>query len=217
MKTFPNSLVKVAEDSIRNSIISGKLALGQKVTEQELAEQFNISKTPIREALQTLQREGLVEVRPRKGTFIFTFTEESITSLRGVRNALEQFALREAVRRDRTRLLRDIGENLQRSDILIEKNDIPSYTKIDREFHSFFFKYAQNLYLDKAYSAIGIHLQVLWRLAVDHLYQMDNVIKSVALHKTIANHILEDEIDQACESLAYHNNRISILNFPSII
>ena len=69
------SLAEIAEFKIVNMIIAGHLKLGSRVTEAELAEKLSISTAPVHQALQALNRLGVVIIKPRKGTYIFTFTK----------------------------------------------------------------------------------------------------------------------------------------------
>ena len=120
------SLLDIAEKELRKLIIQGDLALGQKITESELARRLGMSKTPVHEALKYLHREGLVQVRARQGTFVFDFTEDLVGSLLGVRAILESHAIEEAVRKNRGRLLHGLGENLKQtvlSGIPVEESD----------------------------------------------------------------------------------------------
>lgn len=207
-KSFPKSLVEVAANEVRDLIMKGELRLGQRVTEQELAARFGMSKTPMREALQLLQREGLVTVLPRQGTFVFNFTEELMAGLRGVRSLLETYALREAVKKNRGRLLHALGENIAKAKRLYEASGtVPPYFMLDSEFHASFFQFADNPFLDTAYSAIQPKLVVLWRLKVSGSYGLKHIAASIAGHEEIAGLILDGDIDAACAALDEHNNR----------
>ncbi len=207
-KSFPKSLVEVAANEVRDRIMNGELSLGQRVTEQELAARFGMSKTPMREALQLLQREGLVTVLPRKGTFVFNFTEELMAGLRGVRSLLETYALREAVKKNRGRLLHALGGNIAKARRLLEANGtVPSYFALDSEFHGSFFQFADNPFLDTAYSSIQPKLVVLWRLKLSVSYDHGQMALSITGHERVAELILAGEVDAACAELDLHNNR----------
>lgn len=198
----------IAEAEIRKLIVKGDLALGQRITEAELAKRFGMSKTPVHEALQHLQREGLVQVRPRQGTFIFTLTDDLVHSLLGVRNVLETYALREAVRKNRGRLLRSLGENIKQTVKIYEEGKISPYFKLDSAFHASFFDFADNPFLNAAYSAISIKTQVLWRLIfLSPEYSLEDVHSSLGDHQHIVTSIHAENLDAACEALTRHMYR----------
>ena len=93
----PQLLAELAEQSIRDAIVDGGLKLGEQVSEAQLALQLGVSKTPVREALLRLSRDGLVDVHPQRGTFVFRLTPDQVTQLCRYRAMVEVDALREAV------------------------------------------------------------------------------------------------------------------------
>ncbi len=80
--------------AIREAIRNGKLKPGQRLIETQLAEEMQISRFPIREALRYLEKEGLVETKPFKGTYVAQLTEQDIGKLYSFRSALEELAVR---------------------------------------------------------------------------------------------------------------------------
>jgi DNA-binding GntR family transcriptional regulator len=89
----PRSLAGLAYDSIRESIIEGRLAPGERLVETQLATELGMSRAPIREALARLAREHLVDERPRLGTFVRSLTSADLVDIYNVRYALEQAAV----------------------------------------------------------------------------------------------------------------------------
>lgn len=207
MEAFPTSLVVIAENEIRKLIVRGDLEMGQRVTEAELAKRFGMSKTPVREALQQLHREGLVQIRPRQGAFIFSFTEEMAESLRGLRIHLESYAMREAVRKNRGRLLKSIGENINQSAKVLGHGDVQGYLALDKAFHALFFLHADDQILNAAYGAISVKLQVLWRKLVASYSTLADWENSLTEHRRMAACLLENDFPGACRELACHSRR----------
>lgn len=93
------SLRRKAYNYIHAKIMSGDLPDGHQVSELSLAKEIGISRTPVREAVQQLQREGLVEQLPRLGTIVRTPERRDIVELYELREALEPFAVGLAARR----------------------------------------------------------------------------------------------------------------------
>ncbi|MDL2271747.1 GntR family transcriptional regulator [Desulfovibrio sp. OttesenSCG-928-I05] len=207
MEAFPTSLVVIAENEIRKLIVRGDLEMGRRVTEAELARRFGMSKTPVREALQQLHREGLVQIRPRQGAFIFSFTEEMAESLRGLRIHLESYAICEAVRKNRGRLLKSVGENIARSTNVLEQGDVQGYLALDKEFHALFFLHADDQILNAAYGAISVKLQVLWRKLVGTYSTLTDWEDSLAEHRRMVACILENDLPGAYRELDFHSRR----------
>src|SRR5687768_18315906 len=79
---------------MRRRIIRGDIQPGEPLSELALAEEFGVSRTPVREALKQLQTEGLIEIRPRVGTFVTTPSRREITELFEMKELLEGAAAR---------------------------------------------------------------------------------------------------------------------------
>ncbi len=89
----PKSLRQEATQKIRTAILEGRYAPNSILSENELAEEYSISRTPIREALRELSVKGLVRVLPKRGIIVTELTPREIMSLYQVREALECYAV----------------------------------------------------------------------------------------------------------------------------
>src|SRR5579864_9777932 len=88
-----------ATELIREAIIDGRLPPGQRLKEEELAQELGISRTPVREALLILQAEGLVTAVPNRGAVVRTYTESDLVDMYELRALLESFAAHQAAKR----------------------------------------------------------------------------------------------------------------------
>jgi DNA-binding GntR family transcriptional regulator len=88
------TLTDQALRQIREAIRSGKLKPGDRLLETQLAEEMHISRFPIREALRYLEKEGLVQTEPFKGTYVAQLTEKDMEELYSLRSAIEELAVR---------------------------------------------------------------------------------------------------------------------------
>ena len=80
-------------EGLKGMIVSGQLPQGAKLQENDLAELFQVSRTPVREALKLLRKDGLVESPGGKGLFVRVLTPKNVTDIFQVRQLLEGFAL----------------------------------------------------------------------------------------------------------------------------
>src|SRR5207247_11200915 len=85
-----------ATELIREAIIEGRLAPGQRLKEEELARELGISRTPVREALLMLQAEGLVDAAPNRGAVVRSHDADDLEDLYQLRALLEGYAARRA-------------------------------------------------------------------------------------------------------------------------
>lgn len=131
----PESLTERVYETIREAIVSRKLPPGDRVTEAKLAEQLQVSKTPVREALLQLEYIGLIESDGRRGGRIVTPSRDSIRCAYEIRIGLEAQAARIVAERsepERVGAARDHAEScLSRA----EKDDRSGFREFDRKFH----------------------------------------------------------------------------------
>ena len=88
--------------------MDGRLALGEALSELKLAAALNVSRTPVRDALTALQLQGLIDVRPQSGSFVFMPSEEDVAELAEFRRVMELTALRFCFARRRDEALRQM-------------------------------------------------------------------------------------------------------------
>src|SRR5258708_25458577 len=89
---YPN-LTELAYLQIKRYILEGSFSEGKKLTEDALAAQLGISKSPVREALNRLESEGLVSIEPRRGAYVRKFSLEEACEIYGLRELLETHAV----------------------------------------------------------------------------------------------------------------------------
>jgi DNA-binding GntR family transcriptional regulator len=93
---YAPSLVEMTSRRLRAEILSGELAPGQRLVEEQIRQRFAISRAPLREALRLLANEGLVEHLPRRGARVTELSDTDIDELFGLRALLERYAVSQA-------------------------------------------------------------------------------------------------------------------------
>src|SRR5579863_8001357 len=150
----PRSLTEMVIAQIRELIVSGRLVLGEQLSESALAEQLGVSRTPVREAFLRLETERLVEVRPQRGTFVFQYGVAELRDICELREVLETGALRIALSRNR----REAIERLEQETDAAEAAgviDPGRYQAFDNAFHDALVKASANKELIEAYERIS--------------------------------------------------------------
>ena len=112
--TLTDQALKEIRDAIRN----GKLKPGDRLIETQLAEEMHISRFPIREALRYLEKEGLVESKPFKGTYVARLSEKDMEELYSLRSSLEELAVRiliDNLDEDKIEILEAIFQSMQKA------------------------------------------------------------------------------------------------------
>lgn len=138
-------------DHLRARIISGDLEPGALIPETSLAEEFNVSRTPVREALKELQMEGLVHIRPRVGTFVHEPTRREIVEMFQIKESLEGLAAGLMARRGAVPELDVLQRNVDESDAAAAAGDSDRYAQLVGEFHRTLIHGADNSKLTETY------------------------------------------------------------------
>lgn len=190
-------------DKLRQMIIDGELRPGTTLSEVGLGELFNVSRTPVREALKQLQAEGLVEVRPRVGTFVSTPSRRAIIELCQVKEVLEGLAARLLAMRGDVPEVERLKQNVAASETAISKGMVESYAELVHEFHQLILDGADNDKLSWAYR--GLMNQLAYhRLVRTSLSRPGRPADSVAEHKRILDAILVKDAVHAERAMRDH-------------
>lgn len=186
----PKSLTELVKEHIRSRIINGELMLGEALSENVLAAQLGISKTPVREALLQLKLEGMVDIQPQRGSFVFTMAPEEAAEMCQYRVILESAALRDALANDEAGLVEALDQNVRRMAKAVADNDIPAYRRLDTDYHRHILTRAGNRYLLLAHQQLEMRIQALrasvtskHRTVEDSLVEHQNIVKLLKAHE----------------------------------
>jgi DNA-binding GntR family transcriptional regulator len=192
-------------DRIRNAltdaISSGELAPGTTLDEQQLADRYGASRTPVREALRQLATSGMVEVRPRRGVIVRHVTADEVMDMFETMAELEAVCVRLATYRitplERSRLLR-IHEASQAA---VEQDDVDAYDALNREFHEAIYRAAHNDFLADQAIAVRTRLNAFRRM---QLRQARRLASSRAEHDAVMQAIAEGNGEEAGRRMRAH-------------
>lgn len=148
------SLSATIAEKIRGAIIDGAFDLGENLSEDTLAAAFECSRTPVREALNLLQVEGLVHVVPQSGTYIFNPSDEDVAELCDFRAALEVAAARFLAARPQAALAAALEPVLEEMRAALAAGDTEGYGRADTSFHRLLVEASGNRHLVQAYGII---------------------------------------------------------------
>jgi DNA-binding GntR family transcriptional regulator len=157
----PKSLTELVVDELRARIIDGRLRLGAALSENALAAELGLSKTPVREALLQLKLERLVEVLPQRGTYVFRLAADQVAPITELREVLELAALRAAMTRNRAALVEALGGITEDMGKALKAGDTVAYQRLDGYYHQAIVDLSGNPYFAEAYGQIGFRIQAL--------------------------------------------------------
>ncbi|MDD3184612.1 MAG: GntR family transcriptional regulator [Anaerostipes sp.] len=134
----------VVFNTLRQAIITGEFAPGERLMEIALANRLGVSRTPVREAIRKLELEGLVVMIPRKGAEVAKITEKDLRDVLEVRSSLEELAAELATERLDDEFKERILSALKAFEEAIEKQDDAEIADTDMDFHDIIFEATQN-------------------------------------------------------------------------
>ncbi len=123
-------------ENLKQAIIRGDLAPGDRIVETQVAEALDISRTPVREAIHKLEREGLLKKLPKAGFTVMSLNREDIEETFGIRSVLESYAAGLAALKHHEDELKPLEEKIREFKICLQKGDTDALAKINTEFHN---------------------------------------------------------------------------------
>lgn len=160
----PNAAVPMARrivGRLRHAIVTMRIKPGEKLSEQEVADRFGVSRQPVREAFIKLAEAGLLRVLPQRGTMVVKISIAAVEDARFVREAIECAVAREAARRRDADTLERLAANIAATAEVVAAGDHERIFDLDEAFH--------------ATLAAAAGRPAAWRVVEDQKVQMDRV------------------------------------------
>jgi DNA-binding GntR family transcriptional regulator len=146
-------------NAVRESILEGKYKAGDVLRETVIANELNVSRTPVREAIRQLELEGLVQSIPNKETIVAGVSKEDVQDIFMIRNKLEGLAGRRAAERITQEEIEQMEEVLALTAFYIAKNDIDHINELDHKFHDIIYKATKSKILKHMLSDFHSYVQ----------------------------------------------------------
>jgi DNA-binding GntR family transcriptional regulator len=197
----PAPIVDEVVRAIRQMIVEGRVAPGEKLSENALATELGVSTTPVREAIALLQREGLVTVKPQSGTYVFELRPGELNQLCELRFALEPAAVQLALDNPSSTLASDLSAVVEKMKQAQAEGWVRDYLALDTAFHDTIIAASGNPYLSSAYAPIGAKMAALRNRLGSDPHHMD---KSMREHDEIADAIRVRDLSRASRILVGH-------------
>lgn len=164
---------------LRRRIVLGELAAGARLTEEALAEEFSVSRGPIRDALTQLSFEKLIEVQRPRGVYIVGLSRDDVDQLYSLRGALEQLALARAMRVGDGDRWQAMAASVERMSEAADRRDHAAFVSADLEFHSEIYALADHPRLEGAWNQYLPTFTALLEVTINH---------DEDLHESAADH-----------------------------
>lgn len=187
--------------TLRQAILKGELLPGERLMEIQLAEKMGVSRTPIREAIRKLEREGLVIMVPRKGAEVAGISEKILRDVLEVRMTLEKLALRLAFKRQGTDLIEKLEAAEQAFQDAIEGEKLIDMAEADEHFHFLIYEAADN---DKLRELLNSLKENMYRYRLEYLKDENYRRSLMEEHNAIIEAFRANDLEKGLEVTDTH-------------
>ncbi|PUU89309.1 GntR family transcriptional regulator [Halanaerobium sp.] len=191
----------VLKDNIMNLTIKPRTILRKK----EIAKEFNVSRTPIREAFVKLKEEGLIDVYPQRGTFVSYIDLNKVQEAKFMREALETKIVKLACDIFPEEKIFDLETNLKVQEMSLHQNNYMKLYEYDNEFHKMLFEGCNMGNIWTAIEQISSHLNRMRMLSLSADFNRSDVIED---HQKIITAIKNRDSENALKTMNSHISRI---------
>lgn len=202
------SIKQLVYNNLKSRIISGELKPGRRLLEAELSEELNISRAPIREAFNMLERDGFTKIIPRKGAIVSEITEEDVFSIWEFRLLIEPYVAKATMHKMTDQELKKMEDKIKY--VQEHPEDFEAYMESDLEIHDLLTRHLDNQFMLSTLENIKAHsLRIRWEDEYsDEGGRMAEISQAVNKeHMDIVQALMKRE-----EDAVYQAVRIHVLN-----
>ena len=189
---------------LRSAILSGELLPGAALVETALAEQFQVSRAPLREALRQLIEQGLVSTVPYTGTHVVQLTVDDVREIHSMRITLERFAFEQAWPQRDARFRNELRRRHAVLTEAIDRGDDAACIASELELHSLVYEACGHSLLQRTWAGLRGRLQLYW--AAHHRAHGSRGPKRDS-HDSYVAAALGNDLDQMCAEISEHMQR----------
>lgn len=186
---------------LREQILSGEIGPNERLIETKIAEQIGASRTPVREALHSLEQEGLIESIPRIGYRVKIMSDREAAEIWEIRSVIETLAARWACDNSRDRLIKELRKNIAEAEKQIAANNVASFVDLDARFHEIIARLSGGKRLLELAQSLRRHAL---RYRIESINLPGTVVRAIAGHKKILAAIEADDRDALAHAIGEH-------------
>lgn len=196
-----SKLSEKLREAIEEEIATGKLPPGAHLEEAELTQRFGVSRTPLREAINMLAGEGLVEIRPRRGAVVASMSPQKLLEMFEVMAELEAMCARLAARRITESELQALTLAHQHCQTAAQDKSVDDYFYANERFHQQIYAASHNQFLMEQASLLQRRLRPYRRLQLRVRHRLQNSFNE---HQSILDAIMDGNTDHAARAMHGH-------------
>lgn len=196
-----SSLPMLVQEEIERLIMTGELAVGARINESEMAQRFNTSRGPIREALRALEEAGLVRNEKNRGVFVREISFEEADEIYELREALEEIIGRRVAHGIDPDRLQRLKAMLVPMASAVQAQNLEQYAQLNLQFHEMLLETAGSQKLTETYKRLIKELHLFRMRALD---SGGGLNVSVDEHREIVEAIASRDMDSAGSAMRRH-------------
>ena len=189
---------------MQEDILTGEMPAGQKIIEKKLCEKYGASRTPVREALQQLEADGLVEYILNRGYFVLGMTDQDFEDMFDLRKAYEIQAVKWAIERITEEEMEALEETFEFMEFYSMRNDIEKMLVINAGFHQIIYEASKNRMLQKLLTTFQTYLKYKNPEVVHEENYLSVVLEE---HRAIFKAFTEKDPREGGRAMEIHINR----------
>jgi DNA-binding GntR family transcriptional regulator len=186
---------------LREQVLSGEIGPLQRLIEARIAKEIGTSRTPVREALHTLEMEGLLESIPRVGYKVRTLSDREVDEICQIRTAIETLAAGWAIEKDHKKLVNNLRKNIAAMEQRVARGEVRAFVDVDAQFHEIIAGLSGSRRLLELAQTLRGHMV---RYRVQSVYVADNVLRAIQGHKAILAAIEKQDQKAVAEAIKDH-------------
>ncbi|WP_028308653.1 GntR family transcriptional regulator [Desulfitibacter alkalitolerans] len=194
-------LAEQVYNTIKSAILNGQIPSGERLKEVEVSKKLGVSRTPVREALYKLRKEGLLTNLAGGGVKVSQISTEEINKVFELRILLETYAVEKAVHNFTEEDIKKMEEILIENELLIERKNYKKIVELNTQFHDVIINASNN---DKLFDIlIGLRDYLALYRSIS-LSSMEGAKESFEAHKRIFENIKRKDNEAICQSMKEH-------------
>lgn len=186
---------------LEEDILAGRYQDGESVTECQVAEELGVSRTPVREALRQLEREGLVAFTPNKGATVKGMTDEDIRDIGEMRTKIEGIAARRAASAISEAQLSQLETLLEEEERCTYKEESEALVRLDTQFHEIIFEACGSRFLRRTLQSFHHSIRQARRLSLGGGGRAEHMLKE---HRSILEALRARNVEGAESLMVCH-------------
>ncbi|MBM3134131.1 MAG: GntR family transcriptional regulator [Chloroflexi bacterium] len=188
--------------SLREAILNGYFAPGEKLDQDQIAEELKISRTPVREAISRLESEGFIEVRPHRGAFMAMVSQQDIREVYEIRRLIEAEAVRQATPLIPESVLDELDRSLTETQVQFDSGDTTKHFASDIYYHKTILDFTPNRLLKEVLDGLTNRISMVRSFAQSR--PGPHLVESLQEHRAILQAMRQRDPEQAAGLMRLH-------------